>query len=148
MAPPSIALTIGSRMVIVFWARSPISFRMYVFSVDVLGVTPNHIPLEHRCSIKRRNLTKHVYRRTLHLGFAIVPISNSQVQLLLIIVMTSSIINCFIDMENTFGNSHVLFYPRGEHCIHNLWFMVTSILVMHQKTAWVGGYLIAYHNSL
>ena len=53
-------LTIEPRMVIIFWACSPISYK-HIFLVSVLGVTPHHIPYKSRCSNKKSNWMRVVY---------------------------------------------------------------------------------------
>ena len=52
-------------MVIIFWARSPISFKHISFWVSVLGATPNHIPLKYRCPNKKWSWTRVVYSKVL-----------------------------------------------------------------------------------
>ena len=48
-----IMLTIEPRMVIIFWACSPISFEGMYFWYPFLGDTPNHTPLIYRCPNKK-----------------------------------------------------------------------------------------------
>ena len=53
--PHPIMLTIESRMVIIFWACSSISFEIQGFLVSVLESTPGQISLKHRFGIKIKN---------------------------------------------------------------------------------------------
>jgi hypothetical protein len=48
IGPHPIVLTIESRMVSIFWACSPISFKHIFFLVPILRSTPNHVPLKYR----------------------------------------------------------------------------------------------------
>ena len=58
---PPIMLIIEPRMVINIWTHNPISFKMQICSVSVLGVAPNHLPLKYICLIKKNNRIGHVY---------------------------------------------------------------------------------------
>ena len=60
---PPIMLIIEPIMVIIFWVRSPISFKHMSFWVSVLGATPNRIPLKYRRPNKKWNWTRVVYSK-------------------------------------------------------------------------------------
>ena len=63
--PPSASnynmLTIELRMDIMFWTHNPMSFKTHILFAFVLKLTPNHIPLNCRCVIKKSNQQRVVY---------------------------------------------------------------------------------------
>lgn len=45
--------TIELEKIIIFGARSPISYKNMYFLLSIFGAMPEHIPLEYRCSHKK-----------------------------------------------------------------------------------------------
>ena len=48
-------------MIVILWGMQSNIFRTHIFLVFGFGATPNHIPLKHRCLIKKSNQIEHAY---------------------------------------------------------------------------------------
>ena len=60
-------LIVEPRMFILFWTRSPTSFKhMMSLWYPFFEATPNHMPLKYRCSNKRSSWIRVVYRICIH----------------------------------------------------------------------------------